>query len=134
MPEASHPTTEATIDEPPPEDHNITIDRTDVKPVITKPPSPIKPTEEKADDVIITRFGYTAPSNPTVLSKHTAKEEISADDKGKWKVDLESYAQFSAQDIHSGYLNRLYSSRDFEAGLVNLMKDRYEEIQSLFSS
>ena len=106
----------------------------DVELAISKPPSLAKPAEEKTDDVIVTGFGYTAPGNPTVLSKHIAKEEISVDDKGKWKVDLESYAQFSAQEIHSGYMNRLYTSRDFEASLVNLMKDRYEVIQSLFSS
>jgi hypothetical protein len=130
LPETSYPTAEATIDDPPPEEHDVTIDRMDVEPVIPNPPSPIKPTEEKADDVVVTGFGYTAPGNPTVLSKHSAKEEITAADKGKWKVDLESYAQFGAQEIHSGYLNRLYTSRDFEAGLVNLMKERYEVIQS----
>ncbi|XP_037467955.1 uncharacterized protein LOC119340158 [Triticum dicoccoides] len=98
----------------------------DIEPAISKPPSPAKPAEDKTDDVVVTGFGYTTPDNPTVLSKHSAKEEKSADDKGKWKVDLESYAQFSAQDTHSGYLNHLYTSRDFEAGLVNLMKERYE--------
>jgi hypothetical protein len=46
--------------------------------------------------------------------------------KGKWNTDLSTYAHLNAQDIHSGYLNRLYTSRDFEAGLVNLMKERYE--------
>ena len=59
-----------------------------------------------------TGTAYTAPGNPTVLSKHSAKEEISAVDKGKWKLDLESYAQFNAQEIHSGYLNRLHTSCD----------------------
>ena len=34
MPEASHPTVEATIDEPPPEDHNVTIDHMDIELVI----------------------------------------------------------------------------------------------------
>nr|XP_045083553.1 spidroin-1-like [Aegilops tauschii subsp. strangulata] len=57
----------------------------DVEPVISKPPSRAKPAEEKNDDVVLTGFGYTAPGNPTVLSKHSAKEEISAEDKGKWK-------------------------------------------------
>ena len=98
----------------------------DVEPATTKPPSPIKPTEEKAHDVVITWLGYTAPGNPTALSKHSAKEECAAIDKGKWKVDMESYAQLSAQEIHSGYLNRLHTSRDFEASLVNLMKERFE--------
>ena len=78
------------------------------------------------DDVMVTGVSYTAPGNPTALSKHNAKEEISVEDKGKWTVNLESYTHFSAQDLHFGYLNRLYTSRDFEAGLVKLMKERYE--------
>ena len=88
----------------------------DVELAIPKPPSPIKPAEEKTDDVIVTGFGFIALGQPTALSKHNAKEEISVEDKGKWKVDLESYTHFSAKDIHSGYLNRLYISHDFEAG------------------
>ena len=104
----------------------------DVDPAITNPPSPnkmpspIKPAKEKADDVVIIGHGYTEPGNPTVLSKHNAKEEISVADKGKWSANLESYAHFSAQEIHSGYLNRMHTSRDFEAGFVNLMKERFE--------
>ena len=91
-----------------------------------KPPSPTKTADDKTDDVVVTGFGFAAPGNPIALSKHSAKEEISAVDKGKWKADLESYTHLSAQDIHSGFLNRLYTSRDYEAGLVNMMKERYE--------
>ena len=47
-------------------------------------------------------------------------------DKGKWKSELSNYTNLSAEDLHSGFLNRLYTSRDFEAGLVGLMKERYE--------
>ena len=64
----------------------------DVEPATTKPPSPIKPTKEKADDVVITGLGCMAPGIPTVLSKHSAKDEISIADKGKWSVNLVSYA------------------------------------------
>ena len=74
QPESSHPIAEATIDDPPPEDHEASIDHMDVEPAISKPPSPVKPAEEKIDDDVITGFGYTAPGNPTVLSKHSAKE------------------------------------------------------------
>ena len=130
IPEASHPTTEITADDPPPEEHNIAVEPMDAEPATTKPPSPA---QEKAEDVIITGLGYTEPGNPTVLSKHSAKEEIPAADKGKWKLDVENYAQYSAQEIHSGYLSRLYSSRDFEAGLVNLMKERFEVNIIIFS-
>ena len=126
QPELSHPIAEDIIDDPPPQDHEVSTDPMDAEPAISKPPSPVKPTEEKTDDVVVTGFGFAAPGQPTVLSKHNAKEEISVEDKGKWKVDLESYTHSSAQDIHFGYLNRLYTSRDFEAGLVNLMKEHYE--------
>ena len=54
------------------------------------------------------------------------KEDFSAMNKGKWDVDLETYATLSAQDLHSGYLNRLYTSRDCEAGLVKMMRDKFE--------
>ena len=88
------------------------------------PPSPAK----DDDDVIVTDTAYTAPGNPVVLSKHTAKDEFAAMGKGKGKTDFSSYVNLSAQDLHSGFLNRLYTSRDYEAGLVNLVKERYEVI------
>ena len=53
QPESSHPIAEATIDDPPPEDHEASIDHMDVEPVISKPPSPANPAEEKADDVVV---------------------------------------------------------------------------------
>ena len=96
------------------------------------PPSPARASDKPAspntatDDVVITGFGHTSPGNPVALSKHSAKVESAAVEKGKWKTDLSSYAHLNAQDLHSGYLNRLYTSRDYEAGLVNLMKERYE--------
>ena len=91
-----------------------------------KPPSPTKDANDKTYDVVVTGVSYTAPGNPTAQTKHSAKEEFSAIDKGKWKVDLESYAHLSTQDIHYGFLNWLYTSRDYEAGLLNMMKERYE--------
>ena len=82
--------------------------------------------DTKDDEVVITGTGHTEPSNPVALSKHSAKEELAAFGKGKWNANLMAYAALNAQDIHSGYLNRLYTSRDYEAGLVNMMKDKYE--------
>ena len=46
--------------------------------------------------------------------------------KGKEKTDLSSYVNFTAEELHSSFLHRLYTSRDYEAGLVNMMKERYE--------
>ena len=89
------------------------------------PPSPSKGGD---DDVIITGTGHTVPGNPVALSKHTAKEEFAAMGKGKVKEDLSSYVHLTAQELHSGFLNHLYTSRDYEAGLVNMMKERYDVI------
>ena len=63
---------------------------------------------------------------------HTVKEDFSAMNEGKWDVDLETYVALSAQDLHSGYLNRLYTSRDCEAGLVKMMRDKFEVISLRF--
>ena len=92
---------------------------------IVNPPSPSKGGD---DDVIIIGTSHTVPGNPAALSKHTAKEEFVTMGKGKEKTDLSSYVNLSAQELHSGFLNRLYTSRDYEAGLVNMMKERYEVI------
>ena len=93
-----------------------------------KPSAPVQTGEGKDDEVIITGEGRTEPGNPIALAKHTAKEELSALNKGKWDVDLATYSALNAQDVHSGYLNRLYTSRDYEANLVKMMKDKLEVI------
>ena len=91
-----------------------------------KPTAPTQTGESKDDDVLITGVGRFEPGNPVTLTKHTVKEDFSALNKGKWDVELETYAALSAQDLHSGYLNRLYTSRDCEAGLVKMMRDKFE--------
>ena len=103
----------------------------------TDPPSLARASDKPAspntatDDVVITGFGHTSTGNLVALSKHSAKVEAAAVEKGKWKTDLTSYAHLSAQDHHSGFLNRMYTSRDYEAGLVNMMKERYEVTSTL---
>ena len=93
--------------------------------------APTQTGESKDDDVVITGVGRSEPGNPVTLTKHTIKEDFSALNKGKWDVELETYAALSAQDLYSGYLNRLYTSRDCEAGLVKMMKDKFE-VNSFF--
>ena len=127
-PKPLEPNADAILDDPPPQDHDFFVEQMEIDPTghADKPTSPVKTADDKTDDVVVTGFGYTTLGNPIVLPNHNTKEEISAVDKGKWEADLESYAHLSAQDIHSGFLNRLYTSRDYEAGLLNMMKDRYE--------
>ena len=95
------------------------------------PASPVhtatpQPAAASSPDIQITGTGFTAPAEPIILAKHTAKAEKLQQEKGKWSTDLSNYADLSAQELYSGYLNRLHTSRDYEAGLVNLMKDKYE--------
>jgi hypothetical protein len=152
-PEKSPDLEEANVDDmlndPSPQDHDLTADRVEVDTTghadqptslnrtdktaspakeSDKPATPVRAAEEKDDDVLITGIGHTEPGNPVALSRHTAKEEFSAIGKGKWNADLSTHAHLNAQDLHSGYLNRLYTSRDYEAGLVNMMKEKYEVI------
>ena len=92
----------------------------------TPPPTTASP------EVEITHTAYTAPAEPTVLAKHTAKAEKLHKEKGKWSTELSSFADMSAQELYSGYLNRLHTGRDYEAGLINMMKDKYEVIPCIF--
>ena len=96
-----------------------------------KTPAPTQTGESKDDDVVITGVGRSEPGNPATLTRHTMKEDSSPLNKGKWDVELETYAALNAQDLHSGYLNRLYTSRDCEAGLVKMMRDKFE-VNSFF--
>ena len=124
-PEPSHLDADNIPDGPSLPDQTTEAENMDVDPSAhaDDPPSPTKVAD---NDVVVTGTAFTSPGNPIALSKHNAKEKLSAMDKGKWKTDLSSYAHLNAQDIHSRYLNRLYTSRDYEAGLVGLMKKRYE--------
>ena len=82
--------------------------------------------EGQGDDIIITGAGHSSPSHPVILAQHSAKEEQIARDKGKWSSDLSNYAHLNADELHSSFLNRHHSNWEYEAGLVNLMKERYE--------
>ena len=147
-PEGPHP--EAASDEPPLQDRN-TDEPPEADPAVPDtepaapnraspvrgtetPSSPAKTTEGQGDDVIITGMGHSSPGHPVILDQHSAKEERAAREKGKLSTDLSSYAHLTAEELHSGFLNRLHSNRDYEAGLVNLMKERYEVFSSPFIS
>ena len=61
-----------------------------------KPTAPTQTGESKDNDVVITGVGRFEPGNPVALAKHTMKEDFFAMNKGKWDVDLETYAALSA--------------------------------------
>ena len=127
-PEPLEPNADDIPDDPPPQDHETFVEQMENDPTghavdppspakaADKPPSPVKAADDKTDDVVVTDFGYTTPGNPIALSKHNAKEEAHSLEKGKVKLDLETYAALSASDIHADYLNRLHTSHDLAAG------------------
>lgn len=130
---------EEPVNDPPPSIDATITERMDIElnpsashdPLSPKSPTSPRPAEEippqkDSDDMTITGTAHTVPGVSTVLTKHSIKEESSSLERGKAKLDLESYVAFSASEIHAGYLNHLHTSRDLEAGLVNLMKERYE--------
>ena len=59
--------------------------------------APTQTGESKDDDVVITGVGRSEPGNPVTLTKHTIKEDFSALNKGKWDVELETYAALNAE-------------------------------------
>ena len=82
---------------------------TDVNPAAShdlpspKLPSPAKSTNKSpaAEDVTVTGSAFKAPEVSQVLTKCSTKEEIPSLEKGKAKLDLESYLPFSAGDVYS---------------------------------
>ena len=110
------------MDDPVPQGQDTYVDPPEVNPAsphvdppspIANPPSPAAdpPSPDKAsdkpaspnkatDDVVITGFGHTSPGNPVALSKHSAKVESAAVEKGKWKTDLSNCAHLNAQELH----------------------------------
>ncbi|KAE8799007.1 hypothetical protein D1007_25628 [Hordeum vulgare] len=132
----ANPPEGATIDNIP--DAQVTPSVTDSKVVEPSqkeklnPPSPMKATKgalPEDDGVVITGTGHTTPIR-NVLAKHTVGDVSIKMTAGKSVLDLPNIEKLKFEELHVGYLNRLASRRDFEAGLVNMMKRRYEVLLS----
>ena len=67
---------EDTADDLPLETLDTLVDPMSVDLSSPKPPSPFKPAKEDIEDILITGTGYVESGNPTVLAKHSAKEEL----------------------------------------------------------
>ena len=86
--------------------------------------SPIKLAGTHADDVMLTSTGFREPGKPTVLAKHSVKEEYI--EKQKVRFDVANYSQLSVSEVFSGYLNQVHTSRDLEVDMVKQMHQKYE--------
>ena len=90
----------------------------------TEPTSPFKPLETHADDVVITSAGFKETGKPTILAKHSAKEEFI--ERRKVRFDIANYSQLNISEVLSGYLNQVHTSRDLEIDMVKQMHQKYE--------
>ena len=68
---------------------------------------------------MITGTSFTEPGQPTVLAKHSVKEELVQ--RRKVRFDIADYSQLSVGEVLSGYLNQVHASRDLEIDMVKQM-------------
>ena len=59
---------------------------------------------------------FVEPGNPTILARHSTKQE--ALERQKVWFDVSHYAHLSISDVLSGYLSHVHSSRDSEIEMV----------------
>ena len=123
-PEASVPQPSEPVLDVPPEIPGSSIDQTDDNPLNTEASSPVKIAETHDDDVVITNTGFREPGRPTVLAKHSAKEEHI--ERRKVRFDVADYSQLSIGEVYSGYLNQVHTSRDLEVDTVKQMHQKFE--------
>lgn len=102
----------------------LSVDQTNIDPSTTEPSSSLNPPETYVDDILITGTGFTELGNPTVLARHSAKQEVM--ERRKVRFDVSHYAQLSSSEVLSGYLNQVHSSRDLEIEMVRQMHQKYE--------
>ena len=88
------------------------IDQASDDPLNPEASSPIKTAGTHDDDVVITNTGFREPGRPTVLAKHSAKEEHL--EQRKVRFDVAHYAQLSIGEIYSGFVSHVHSSRDLK--------------------
>lgn len=126
-------------DEPPPSgDVDVQADDPITRPE-GNPPSPVRePSPEAAadktaasspratDELTITGSSYRTPEPSRTLAKVPSKGEPEAAGKGKNKLELPNLEELSASDLYEAYLAWLSASRDMEAGMVNMLKRKYE--------
>ena len=123
-PEVSDKQPEEPATDAPSEIPDLSRDHTDVNPVPTESSNPFKPPEEHGEDIMITGTSFREPGHPTVLAKHSAKDKFI--ERQKRKFDIADYSQLTVNEVFSGYLNQVHSSRDLEIDMVKQMHQKYE--------
>ena len=122
--EASDKQPEEPVTVTPLEIPDLSVDGTAINPSTSAPSGSPKPSEPQDDDVLIIGTGFVEPGNPIALAKHTTKQEVI--ERRKQKFDISHYSQLSSNEILSGYLSQVHSSRDLEIDMVKQMHQKYE--------
>ena len=107
-------------------------DETILNPATTEPSSSANPPTTSDNDVLITGSRFVEPGNPTVLARHSAKQE--ALERQKVRFDVSHYAHLNVSDVLSGYLSHVHSSRDSEIEMDKQLQLKYEVCSPGFTS
>ena len=113
-----------------PKTAQLSANETNTDPPTTEPSSSVNPPETNTDDVLITGTGFTEPGNPTVLARHSAKQEVM--ERQKVRFDISHYAHLSISEVLSGYVSQVHSSHDLEIEMVKQMHQKYEVRHSAY--
>ena len=89
---------------------------------IPEAPSPVRMDDPQNTDVEITRTGFVEPGRPTVLAKCYTKEELL--EHRRVKLDVTNYTHLSIEEVFSGYMSQVHSSRDIEINMVKQMHQK----------
>ena len=119
-PEISIPQSSEPVLDNPPATSDPPMERAideSLNPEVSSPP---KTADVLDEDVTITATGFREPGRPTVLAKHSAKEEH------KVRFDMADYSHLSIGEVFSGYLSQVHSSRDLEVDMVKQMHQKFE--------
>ena len=92
------------------------VDETVLNPSTAEPSSSANPPETYDNDVLITGTRFVEPGNPTVLARHSAKQEVM--ERQKVRFDVSHYPHMSIGEVLSGYLSQVNSTRDSEIEMV----------------
>ena len=114
--DTSVPQPEEHVHDVPPEIPELSSDHTNLNPLNTESSSPIKPSGTHVDDVMITSNSFKEPGKPTVLAKHSAKQEFI--ERRKVRFDIANYSQLNISEVLSSYLNQVHTSRDLEIDMA----------------
>ena len=92
------------------------VDETILDPSTVEPSSSANPPETYGNDVLITGSRFVEPGNPTVLARHSAKQEVM--ERQKVRFDVSHYTHLSIGEVLYGYLSQVNSNSDSEIEMV----------------